>query len=291
VNLYFLLVFLGIAILFSSAYATYKFGWKGVVFILPVVVLMLFMTGFNGSIPTLVLPVLVGSVAGQTLKKNMSLDSFILVTALLMTLVYTGNYYYLKQYKDYNIVKESKTQMLEIIKSTDIPKDKKKQLTDNIDTLIAIAEDVAPFSFFVNSLILSALGYFMIQLLFTKLFGTLNIKGLEYFRLNDYAIFILIGGWLSFLVVDKSEYEILYLAGLNIGLIVSALYLVQALGVVRFLLIKKNKPVHIFTLTLILTFILSVEAFVFIIILLTGFGTLDLWADFRKLDIKSADQH
>jgi hypothetical protein len=131
----------------------------------------------------------------------------------------------------------------------------------------------------------------MVKLLFIRIFGPVKTKGLEFFRLNDYAIFILIGGWLSFLLLDKSEHEILYLAGLNIGLIVSALYLVQALGVVRFLLMKKNKPGHILTLALILTFILSIEVFVFIIILLTGFGTLDLWADFRKLNAESADQN
>jgi hypothetical protein len=291
VNFYFLLVFSGIAILLGSAYATYKLGWKGAAFLLPVIALLLVISGVEGSIPVLISPVVIGSVAGETFKKELGLDFFILVSALIITLIYTGNYYYLKQYKNFDIVKKSKTQVVEIIKNSEIPKEKKKQLTENIDTLIAIADDVAPFSFFINSLIFSALGYIMVKILFMRLFGPITAKGLEFFRLNDYAIFMLIGGWLSVLLLDKSEHKILYLAGLNIGLIVSALYLVQALGVVRFLLMKKNKPGHILTLALILTFILSIEAFVFIIILLTGFGTLDLWADFRKLNAESADQH
>lgn len=290
-NIFILLFFFGAAILFGSAFLTYKLGWKGVLFLLPVLILLLYLSGFDGSVPSLVSPVVIGSVAGQTFKKKMSLDFFILVSALLMTLAYSGNYYYLKHYKNYDIMKESKGMILEIIKNTEIPNEKKKQITGNIDTLIENANDVAPFSFFVNSLVVSVLGYIMIKILFTKLYGVLETKGLEYFKLNDYTIFLLIIGWFTFLVLDKSEYEILYLAGLNIGLIISFLYLLQALGIIRFLLIKKNKPAHILTFILILILFMSFEAFVFIIILLTGFGALDLWADFRKLNVKPADQH
>ncbi len=290
-NLFILLFFFGAAILFGSAIACYKLGWKGAVLLLPAVVLLISLFGFKGSVPTLVSPVVIGSVAGLVFKKDLSFGFFILVSALLLTLIYTGDFYYLKHYKNYNILTESKAQTLEIIKNTDIPKDKKKLITDNIDTLITFVSDIVPFYFFINSLIISILGFIMIKILLTRLFGPFLIKGLEFFKLNDYVIFLLIGGWLSFLVLDKSKYETLYLAGLNTGLIVSALYLVQALGVVRFLLIKKQKPAHVLTLTLILTFILSFEAFIFIVILLTGFGTLDLWADFRKLNVESADQH
>ncbi len=290
-NLIILAVFIGVILLFGSAYVSYRWSWKGAALLLPGIVLPFLIPGAGSSIPTLISPVLIGFMTGQTLKRKITLDSFLMVSALFLTLVYTGNFYYLKEYKNYNIVTESKTQMLEIIKNSSIPEENKKQLRGEIDAYLEIAEKIVPFSFFINSLVISLFGYFMVKILFSRLFGIFTVKGLEYFRLNDYTIFFLIGSWLSFLIVNRTEHEILSQAVLNAGLMVSALYLVQALGIIRFLLMRKNRPAYMLPLALIVTFILSIEAFIFIIILLTGFGTLDLWADFRKLNAGSMDQH
>ena len=70
---------------------------------------------------------------------------------------------------------------------------------------------------------------------------------------------------------------------LNIALGISALYAIQALGIIKFYLIRRGLPVFLLPLLIISIILLGISAFIFAATLLTGVGTLDLWADFRKI--------
>jgi len=113
--------------------------------------------------------------------------------------------------------------------------------------------------------------------------GQEKSPGLEFFQLHDYFIYALILGWLAVLLVDKSEYAIIYITGLNIALIFSILYLIQSLGIVKYFLIQKGLPLFIIPVTLITILFLGLKVTLFISIILSSVGAIDFWADFRKL--------
>ena len=115
------------------------------------------------------------------------------------------------------------------------------------------------------------------------------------FRLNDYFIFVLIAGLAAFrsqLLIDKSNYSVLYSAGLNIALVAALLYFMQALGVVKFFMIKRGVPGYVLPLAAAGMLIHGhVRSRCSCLIMLAGVGALDVWADFRKLTPKSKPEN
>jgi hypothetical protein len=109
------------------------------------------------------------------------------------------------------------------------------------------------------------------------------MKSLEYFRMNDYLIFLFIGSWAFFLILDSDLATLINIVSLNIALMLSILYAIQALGIAKFFLIRRGLPLFLLPLLVVSLMMLGIPAFTFVAILLTGLGTLDLWADFRKL--------
>ncbi len=110
-----------------------------------------------------------------------------------------------------------------------------------------------------------------------------TIRGLEFFRLNDFAIFVLIAGWAMYLFVDPTLSRIVSAAGFNIGMVTLTLYFVQALGVIKFMILKKGWSGYLLPALLLGVVFTGPPGMVLAIIILSGLGTLDLWADFRKL--------
>ena len=110
------------------------------------------------------------------------------------------------------------------------------------------------------------------------------MKSLEYYRMNDYLIFLFIGFWALFLILDSDLSPQINILSLNIALMLSILYAIQALGIIKFFLIRKGLPVFLLPVLVVSLIMLGIPAFTFAAILLTGLGTLDLWADFRKLN-------
>ena len=94
-------------------------------------------------------------------------------------------------------------------------------------------------------------------------------------------------GWLVVLLVDKREYSIIYIFGLNIALIFSVLYLIQSVGVIRFFFRKKGLPQFLIPLSFFIILFLGSNFILFFFIILIGVGAIDFWADFRKLGGKN----
>ncbi len=86
------------------------------------------------------------------------------------------------------------------------------------------------------------------------------------------------------LLVDGQEYPLIYLIALNMGLITALFYLVQAMGVIKFFLMKRNMPRYLLPVMFLFLLLTGLQILPFFLIILAGFGTLDLWADFRKLN-------
>ena len=97
-------------------------------------------------------------------------------------------------------------------------------------------------------------------------------------------IFLLIAGWGIFMLLDKTLHPLISIVALNIALAASTLYIIQALGIIKFFLIKKGLRVIILPLTVITLMILGPNVLMFAMIILIGIGTLDMWGDYRKLN-------
>ncbi len=280
------ILLLGLVLILGSTFIFYRWGWKSTLFFLiPVVaVILLSPPPFDELHPLLLSLFIVGITAGYTFREKKSLQFFILISTFIITFLFAGNYYYLKAYKNTDILDKSKESIVAIVNASNIQKSEQEAFLERLDDSLEIVRDIIPFAYFINSLFFSIISFFLIRLFMKQYIpGQEKSPGLEFFQLHDYFIYALILGWLAVLLVDKSEYAIIYITGLNIALIFSILYLIQSLGIVKYFLIQKGLPLFIIPVTLITILFLGLKVTLFISIILSSVGAIDFWADFRKL--------
>lgn len=237
---------------------------------------------------------IIGASAGYTFNKNKSIQFYLTLTSLVLTAAFSMNYYYLKNYKNIDIISESRDTFTEIVgESSNISEKEKEELFQKIDESLILIREVIPFSYFLNSVFMSLFAFFFLRVLFLRQNPELmeKIAGIENFKIKDQFIFLLIGGWLTVLLIDSGEYNILYTMGLNTALILSIFYVIQAFGIIKYFLVKKGLPTIILPVSIFIILLIGIEYSLFFMIMLSGFGALDFWADFRKLNEKnSADK-
>lgn len=261
-----------------------------------------FFAEYAPSLSIFIVPLIFGATGGYCLRESKGLDFYLSVSAIVFAVLFTGDYYLIKKIHNYDMVAVSGQFLIEKIQESEpvlekffqdynVPEENRKQLRENFQQnfevlkdskWIQFARDTLPLATFLYSLIIGALSFFFLKKFFLKQNGK-RLKPLEYYRLNDYLIFLFIGSWALFLILDRSLFPLVNIVSLNIALMLSVLYAVQALGIAKFFLIRKGLPPYLLPLLIILLMLLGIPAFTFVSILLTGIGTLDLWADFRKL--------
>jgi uncharacterized protein YybS (DUF2232 family) len=258
------ILLMGLILILSSTFLFYRWGWKSTLFFLiPIgAVISLTPPQFDELHPLMLSLFIVGITAGYTFREKKSLQL----------------------YKNTDILDKSKENIVTIVNASNIQKSEQEAFLEQLDDSLEIVRDIIPFAYFINSLFFSLISFFFIRLFMKRyIAGQEKSPGLELFQLHDYFIYALILGWLAVLLVDKSEYAIIYITGLNIALIFSVLYLIQSLGIVKYFLIKKGLPLFIIPLTLITILFLGLKVTLFISIILSSVGAIDFWADFRKL--------
>lgn len=228
---------------------------------------------------------LIGFIAGYCLRYKKSIQFFLILSSLTLTVLFSGNFYFLKINKDIDILGKSKEKIAEIVNSSNITESERRDFTASLDETLDVLRDIIPFAYFLNSIIFSLLFFYFIRVIFKKQLKNYEkeIPGIEFFKLNDYFIFTLILGWLTVLLVDKREYYIIHITGLNIALIFSVFYLIQSIGIVKFFLKKKGLPQFLIPLSLFIILLLGLKIVLFLSIILVGLGAIDFWADFRKI--------
>ncbi|HSV97290.1 MAG TPA: DUF2232 domain-containing protein [Spirochaetota bacterium] len=283
----------GLCLVVASAAVSYRLGARALFGLVPLFVgiaaAQSFLSSGGGEYNMMVLsPVVIGAAAGYTFRSGRALVFFLMVSVLSLTVAFSANYYFLKVYRDFDLVADSQKRVVDMIKAADLPDAEKTEILAKVNGSLEVIGDIIPFSYFMHSLIIAALCYTILRPFFMR--GgrdkTADKSGLAYFRLKDYYIFALIVGWLAVLLVDEEGYRAVYVIGLNCALCFSALYLVQALGIARFYLDKKGAPPFILPLAAFVVLLLGVEALLFVSVVLLGIGALDFWADFRKLEAR-----
>ena len=281
----------GAAILLASAYSFYKWGVKSFIIYIVFAAGFLFINDSVRDFPALFTPVILGTLGGLSFRYGWHLKTFILGSAAAIAIMSGGQYYYLLNNKNIDLLVESKTEIVKILSGYNIPEDQKAKIIPDMDKMIEYGRGLVVFSTFIYGIIFSALTYVFLKAFFARFTDKKGLLGLEFFRLNDHFIFALIAGLAVFLLADKSEYYILNQAGLNLALIATALYFIQAIGILKFILLQRKISAYWLPLGLVLLLISGIETAFFTTVLLAGFGSLDVWADFRKLTQEKKEEN
>ena len=287
----------------SSVLVFFRLGLASIIVFLPLAFFPVFFAEYAPSLSIFIVPLIFGTTGGYCLKKSKGLDFYLTVSAIFFAILFTGNYYLIKKIHNYDMVsvsgqillnkiEESEPVLEKLFQEYNVPEANRKQLRENFNQnfeilkdrkWIQFARDTLPLATFIYSLVIGALSFFFLKKFFLKQ-NEKRLKPLEYYRLNDYLIFLFMGSWAIFLVLDKSFSPLINIVSLNIAFMISVLYAIQALGIAKFFLIRKGLSPYLLSLLILLLILLGIPAIAFVSILLTGIGTLDLWADFRKLN-------
>ena len=268
---------------FISFSLAFKWGFKALYMQVPFGLTAIVAGYVVSNVLLFVVPIFLGSFVGYTLRAGKSLQFFVLISALIVSLAYTGNFFYLKQVKGVDIMQAAKQTMIETFSTSDLTIEKKNEMLVSLDQVMEITEKIIPFTTFIYALFLSFLTFFIAKLLLSNVKDSLKIQGITLFRVNDYTIFVLIAGIAALLYFDSNVDMTIFIVGLNAVLITATLYFLQALGVIGFFLSKKGLPLYIMPVFFVLLLFTGIGVVLFITIMLAGLGALDLWADFRKI--------
>lgn len=299
-----LLVFIaGILLATGSAVIYFRLGWKSLLIFIPAALFPVLKGGYEGGIPLFTIPLITGTTGGYVFRKRSGLDLFLPITAIVFALVFTADFYIIKKIRGYDFIDTGRDEIVQILENSRHEMESvigryngsdewKKKHTEEINTTLSVlkdgkwiqfAKDMLPFTSFLYSIVISAFSFLLLKKVFLKKEGE-QVRALELFRLNDYFVFTLIAGWGAFILLNKTKYPVISVAALNVALAASTLYTIQALGIIKFFIIKKGMPVFLLPLLMFTFVLMGPSVIMFTTILLTGIGSLDLWGDFRKLE-------
>ena len=265
----------------GSSFLSFKWGFKALFVQAPLVIAAFVAGYFIENTLFFAIPIFLGSFAGYALKAGKSLQFFVLISAFITSLLYTGNFYYLKEVKNIDVTLTAKQLMIEVINNSDLTGEKKAEMSASLNQAMEITNKIIPFGTFIYSLFFSFLTFFVIKVFLSKQKDLSKIQGMELFKVHDYIIFVLIAG--IAVTLYFAEHPVVFIIGLNVVLIATTLYFLQAIGIIGFFLTKKGLPLYIIPIFMVLLLFTGIGVMIFITIMLAGFGALDLWANFRKI--------
>jgi hypothetical protein len=300
----FFAIVLSIILLISTAYLFYKWSFRAALVFIPVIVLLIY-TGDLIQLKGFFVPMFFGAVGGMIFHFQKSLQVYLVISTLTLTILMSGLYYYQKQYRSFdelifmrNRVISALTETKNYFKTQNTrgTTEQKKDVIALFDEQLEIVkndnnfkliENIHPLLRFVYYIFLSGLGYGIMRLFFSRLKDFRDIPGLEDFQLNEYIIFGLILGVAAIVYsINVEQYTKLFYGAVNVTVMITCFYALQGIGLVKFFLLKRGLPIQLLVFFLVVISLLP-EIFIFNVILLAGFGSLDVWADFRKRVVKS----
>ena len=273
---------IGLFIIVGAACLSWRLEWKSLLIFIALASSAVIYTGHAGVIPVVSMPFILGGVGGLSFKKEKSVEFYLVATTAILVVLTAGFFYYYFLIEKINFFEMQREVIAKSLDEAQVPADLRGQWLEAFDA----SKYIVPFGIVANSVALSAIAYPFIKYVLTRLFGARRPAGIEYFRINEYFIFAMMSGLAVYLLFDKGDYELVHFAGLNVLLIAALFYFIQGLAVVKFLLLRRGKPTFIIVLIFVgLLFFgyIGLWALLFLSVLLTGLGALDLWADFRKL--------
>ncbi|MCK5595471.1 DUF2232 domain-containing protein [bacterium] len=164
---------------------------------------------------------------------------------------------------------------LKIYEESDISEEKVKLLKESFNTGLNIIKTSFPaIIFIINALMVSINLFFSKKILGLK---HLKLSPFKTWRLRDECIWVFIACAAITFLSKYANFQSGYLIGLNLLIIISAVYLVGGLAIVNFFFDKRK--VFPFVKASIYVLIFTSPIFLILIIIL---GLVDFWFDFRK---------
>ena len=283
---------IGFALVAGTAIMVYQYQWKVIVFLIPLLVAaVVIMLSKGETVSYILAPVIAGGCAGFTFKNSRSYQFFLLISTVMLTILFTLNFYMLKTVKGVDLMQQSRIQFESMLESSEMNSGEKQEVMERVDQTMPIIRKMVPFSYFLNVLVFAMISFPLLRYLFTRMgfIKVLEVSGVERFKLNDYSIFILIAGWLIVLLVPSQQYLYLYLPALNIALIMSVFYIIQGTGILKFIFMSRGWPSFILPIIFLVSLLLGPAVILFVLMLLLGLGSVDFWMDFRKISSISDD--
>ncbi|MBN1501766.1 MAG: DUF2232 domain-containing protein [Spirochaetes bacterium] len=291
------MILAGAAGFFCFPYLIVKYGKKSLSVIIPYLLISSALSILNaGNIPVLFTPAVLGITGGYTFLKKKNVQFFIITAALLLSCINVFQHYYMINVMHFNLDQELRNTTEQFVNSQKLTDDQKAEVFEDMKFILVVYRDNVFFFSFVWAVLFSVISMFLYKLMFmTVTTENVQIEGMEKYQLNEYLIFLFII-FLAGTVLIKPDAvpatldgKKLIFAARNGLLIVSFLYLLQSLGIFKFFLIKLRIPAAVLPLSVFTFLIMGKTVIVFGSILLAGIGLLDLWADFRKLNVKPDD--
>ncbi len=276
-------ILLGLALALGSALAWIRWGRVTLFSLVPVLLGLWLVPGGEQQIPMVLLPLAIGFLGGHTFSERRSFPFFLISVSVAFSVLMTANYVYLLRVHDMDLFVESRGQVEKMMEQSEVPEERRKRMMDDFESWVSMARDILPFSTFLYGMIFAVIAFTLFRLVLARFLSTVELRNIEDFRMPDPSIFVLIAGLALVLLMPRREMNLLYLGALNLLLITASLYMVQGFGVIRHILLQKGLPPSIISLGVLLALILGFQFTIFVMVVMAGLGTLDFWADFRKL--------
>jgi len=273
----------GLIIVIGAAYLSYRMEWKGMAVCAIAAIAITAYAGASIDIPVMAAPFVIGCAGGFTFKRKKSFGFYLIASSITLMIIFAGYFYYLLWFRGVDLIGMFRAEFDRILATAGAPADLRMEFLADFDASRDEIVARVPFSAFLNGVTLAAAGYIVIRRFFARITDVESVAGLEMFRMNDHAIFALIAGLAAYLLVDKTSIPVVHSAGFNLIMAMALLYVVQALGVAKYLLIQRGMPRVALPLGIALLVIAGIGATVFFFVILAGVGALDVWADFRRI--------
>jgi uncharacterized protein YybS (DUF2232 family) len=276
----------GMTLLILGAFSCNKWGFRSFFVIVPALIASLFFASAHFDIFSfLILALVIGSITGFSFRFAKSLQFLLLLSSVLVFLISYAHYYYMYGSRNIDIIGETKTQLTEMIRSTATSTVEADKSIDFLNQSVSILKKIMPYYYFLNGMFMTMIGYLILRMvLFRERFGY-SIQGIEKFKLNDFLIFILIAG-IGAVAFSVKKNNFVFWIAMNVLLTVGTLYVVQAFGIIKHLLLKKKLPTIILPTIIVIALFMGMYVSVVTAFILAGIGVLDLWADFRGFTAK-----
>ena len=284
-----MMLLISAAIMIATAVSVFKMGKYSALWLLPLSVLMIYFS--IGYIDILVInlsALAIGSITGFAYRSKRSVQFIVLTSVFLVFGIFAADYLYETNYMGASLANEAETAVQSFLDSGRIDDKQKAEFAEQYKFVMEIMKDLVPFMIFVSALMISFAGFSILDLIFKRILKAENsIKGIENFKVNEWLVFVVIFS-IALIVFDKeANFYPAKTVGKNILLVMTVVYFIQSLGILKFVMMKKRIPVFIMPLFLLGMAIFSFQVFGFVVMFLAGIGLLDIWADFRKFSPES----
>lgn len=284
-----MMLLISAAIMIATAVSVFKMGKYSALWLLPLSVLMIYFS--IGYIDILVInlsALAIGSITGFAYRTKRLVQFIVLTSVFLVFGIFAADYLYETNYMGASLANEAETAVQSFLDSGKLDDKQKAEFAEQYKFVMEIMKDLVPFMIFVSALMISFAGFSILDLIFKRILKAENfIKGIENFKVNEWLVFVVIIS-IALIVFDKEgNFYPAKTVGKNILLVMTVVYFIQSLGILKFVLMKKRIPVFIMPLFLLGMAIFSFQVFGFVAMFLAGIGLLDIWADFRKFSPES----